>query len=171
MSSKPKFDPSSSVDKLFREFPEGRDKREDNNNAEAGARANREGSPFMRAIDGLASIFERETKAVSDGDYDAFKRIQNEKLAAIRNVERLQARQNAAVNDMDRDILEARLKRFNVAVERNMKALEGVRTATRAVHRYALKALEEKFSDGVYAPDGSIKSPQCLSVNGNQIKL
>ena len=169
MSSKPKFDPSSSVDKLFQEFPEAQGERSAAGDDPAPAR--REASPFMRAIDGLASIFERETKAVSDGDYETFKRIQNEKLAAIRNVERLQARQNVAVNDTNRDALEARLKRFNIAVERNMKALEGVRTATRAVHRYALKALEEKFSDGVYAPDGSIKSPQCLSVNGNQIKL
>ena len=124
MSSKSKFDPSSSVDRLFREFPEAQDKHSAADNDRKPAR--REASPFMRAIDGLASIFERETQAV---------------------------------------------KRFNIAVERNMKALEGVRTATRAVHRYALKALEEKFSDGVYAPDGSIKSPQCLSVNGNQIKL
>ena len=169
MSSKSKFDPSSSVDRLFREFPEAQGEHSAADNDRKPAR--REASPFMRAIDGLASIFERETQAVSEGDYETFKRIQNEKLAAIRTVERLQARQNTAVNDMDRDILDARLKRFNIAVERNMKALEGVRTATRAVHRYALKALEEKFSDGVYAPDGSIKSPQCLSVNGNQIKL
>lgn len=128
-------------------------------------------SPFLRAVDALSSVFEREIEAIGASDFDAFKRLQGEKLSAIRNVERLQKNHGAMAGMLDREDTEIRLRRFNTAVERNMKSLEAVRNATQAVHRYALKALEEKHSDGVYARDGSPKGLDCLSVNGNQIKL
>lgn len=128
-------------------------------------------SPFLRAVDALSNVFEREIEAIGASDFDAFKRLQGEKLSAIRNVERLQKSKGAMAALLDREDVEIRLRRFNTAIERNMKSLEAVRNATQAVHRYALKALEEKQSDGVYARDGSLKGLDCLSVNGNQIKL
>ena len=83
----------------------------------------------------------------------------------------MQKNQRTLAGDLNREDTEHHLRRFNTAVERNMKSLEGVRKATEAVHRYALKALEEQQSDGVYARDGSLKGPDCLSANGNLIKL
>ncbi len=157
---------------LFKEFadgaPEGADAPEE---TAAPAKPARPASPFLRAIDTLAGVFEREVEAIGASDFIAFKRLQGEKLAAIRNVERLQKNQRALAGGLDREDAERHLRRFNTAVERNMKSLEAVRKATQAVHRYALKALEEKQSDGVYARDGSLKGPDCLSVNGNLIKL
>ena len=160
------------VEALFREF---NDDASDNADIEAAPaikpKTSPHASPFLRAVDALSSVFEREIEAISASDFEAFKRLQSEKLSAIRNVERLQKNQDAVAGMLDREDTEIRLRRFNTAVERNMKSLEAVRNATQAVHRYALKALEEKQSDGVYARDGSIKGLDCLSVNGNQIKL
>lgn len=160
------------VEALFREFEDdGQDNEELENAPVAERAAPAHASPFLRAVDALSDVFEREIDAISESDFDQFKRLQREKLSAIRNVERLQKNPGAMAHLLDQEDVEIRLRRFNTAVERNMKSLEAVRDATRAVHRYALKALEEQQSDGVYARNGAPRGLDCLSVNGNQIKL
>lgn len=171
MSIRHKAQAPKSVDDLFKEFADENSTCVDQDEEAIPARSSVVSSPFMRAIDSLAAIFEREADALGAADYDRFKRLQGEKLSAIRNVERLQKDVQTSLSASDRETLEARLNRFNAAVERNMKRLDAVRQATQAVHRYAVKAVEEKQSDGVYAKDGSIRGMACLSVNGNQIKL
>lgn len=160
------------IEALFKEFEDDASNAADIEAAPAAKqRTSPHASPFLRAVDALSSVFEREIEAIGASDFDAFKRLQGEKLSAIRNIERLQKNHGAMAGVLDREDTEIRLRRFNTAVERNMKSLEAVRNATQTVHRYALKALEEKQSDGVYARDGSLKGLDCLSVNGNQIKL
>lgn len=160
-----------SAEDLFKEFVDSASDKTEPASETAEPRKSLALSPFLRAIDALATIFEREVDAISAADFEKFRRLQGEKLTAIRNVERLQKNAQSLFDKEDRENLEARLRRFNGAVERNMKCLDAVREATRAVHRYALKAVEEKQSDGVYSKDGSLKGLSCLSVNGNQIKL
>lgn len=171
MALKNQYAQKKTAEDLFKEFADNANDKPEARPDNPDQRKPLTPTPFLRAIDALATIFEREVEAITAADFEKFKRLQGEKLTAIRNVERLQKSAQTLFDKEDRENLEARLRRFNVAVERNMKSLDAVRQATSVVHRYALKAVEEKQSDGVYNKDGSLKGLSCLSVNGNKIKL
>lgn len=136
------------------------------------ARARKEDSALFRALDALAAVFERETQALRDGDFAAFKKLQGEKLSAIRLVEKSERSARTSVAPADREALEQKLSRFNSIIDANMKTLDAMRTAVGSIKNYAMKAIEDRQSDGVYAKGGALRSPARLSaIAGNQIKL
>jgi hypothetical protein len=129
-------------------------------------------SPFFRALDSLAAVFERETDALREGDFAKFKKVQGEKLLAIRHIEKMQKNASSAFSDLRREEIENRLSHFNATIDKNMKTLDAMRTAVSSVKKYAMKAIEDRQSDGVYAKDGALRGPARLSATaGNQIKL
>jgi len=127
---------------------------------------------FFRALDALAGVFERETASLHEGDFEKFKRLQGEKLSVIRSIEKSQENAALSLKGADRKYLEQRLSKFNAVIDSNMKTLDAMRKAVSSVKTYAMKAIEDYQSDGVYARNGAVRGPARLSANaGNQIKL
>ncbi|WP_428410375.1 hypothetical protein [Hyphococcus sp.] len=127
---------------------------------------------FFRILESLSNVFEREAGALRDGDFEKFNRLQNEKLSVIRSVEKGIESAIPSLKDMDRKNLERRLSSFNAVIDNNMKTIDAMRKAVSSVKSYAMKAIEDRQSDGVYARNGAVRGPARLSANaGNQIKL
>jgi hypothetical protein len=120
-------------------------------------------------IDRISEILERETGYLKTGDFDRFQRLQSEKRAAMRAVERLQ--RNGRGEGHGRAAWQASVERFERATRRNEQLLGALREASTRIKRYAIEAIENSAGDGLYRKGGEARAGTLPSVNGIQVKL
>lgn len=114
----------------------------------------------------LQQLLEKEADALLDGAFDTFERLQPQKRAAIRSVERLTRRPGALEH-----LSAKQQKEFNEATARNEKIMRATTEAIKTIRAHALGVIEQNNGDGVYDSAGSTCSSKRLSSKGVTVKL
>ncbi len=121
-------------------------------------------------LDILLSLLTEESDALAKGDFDTFTKLQGQKRAAIRAVERVA--RHKAQDLAPEDVVDGGLMdEVQVIATRNANLLDATRTAIQSVKSHAVGALEEAQGDGVYGRDLEHRKPKRLSTKRVHVKL